>query len=62
MLDLVSLVRLGISLGYFDIDYSTAGELMFAMLNATIVDEAGADLSEDMCSKLRASLVREILE
>ncbi len=62
LLDMVSLVRLGISLGYFDIDYSTAGELMFTMLNATIVDKAGADISEDMCSELRARLVREKLE
>lgn len=62
LLNMVSLVRLGISLGYFDIDYSVAGELMFAMLNATIVDKAGAELSEDMCSKLRARLVRDKLE
>lgn len=61
-LDYLSLVRLGISYGYFDIEYSTIGDMMFALQNASLVESAQADLSELTCAKLRAQIVREKLE
>ena len=61
-LNSLSLVRLGISLGYFDIDYKTIGEMLFELQNASLIDSAEAELSQSMCEKLRAQIVREKLE
>lgn len=61
-LDDLSLVRLGISLGYFDLEYSVIGDMLYTLQNASLVDMADAQLSEEMCSKLRAQIVREKLE
>lgn len=58
----LSLARLGISLGYFDIDYKTIGDMLYTLQNATLLDSAQADLTELMCAKLRAQIVREKLE
>jgi protein arginine kinase len=60
-LDDLSLTRLGISLGYFDIDYKTIGDMLYTLQNATLLDSAQADLTEMMCAKLRAQIVREKL-
>lgn len=61
-LDDLSMVRLGISLGYFDLDYKVIGDMLYTLQNATLLDSAQADLSELMCAKLRAQIVREKLE
>lgn len=61
-LNSLSLVRLGISNGYFDIDYSTISDMLFSLQNASLVESAQADLSELTCEKLRAQIVREKLE
>lgn len=58
----LSLVRLGISLGYFDIDYKVIGEMLYTLQNASLVEMANADLNEEMCEKLRAKIVREKLD
>lgn len=57
----ISLVRLGISLGYFDISYKTIGDMIFNMQDASLIDSADAELSAEMCKKLRAKLIREKL-
>ncbi len=61
-LNYLSLVRLGISLGYFDIDYAAIGDMFYTMRDATLIDSAKAELTESMCKKLRAQLVREKLQ
>ena len=58
----ISLLRLGVSLGYFDIDYKTIGEMLFNLQNATLIDSAQAELSQQMCDKLRAQIIRDKLE
>lgn len=58
----LSLLRLGISLGYFDIDYKTVGEMLFSLQNASLINSAEAQLTQPMCEKLRAQIVREKLE
>ena len=62
LLNNLSLLRLGVSLGYFDIDYKTIGEMLFELQNASLISSAGADLTEALCEKLRAQIVREKLE
>lgn len=58
----MSLARLGISLGYFDLEYSVIGDMLYTLQNASLVDMANTQLSEEMCAKLRAQIVREKLE
>lgn len=60
--DCISLVRLGIGLGYFDISYEVIGEMFYSLQNANLIDSAQAELSQLMCEKLRAKIVREKLE
>ena len=60
--DYMSLVRLGISLGYFDYSYETVGDMIYSLQDATLVDSAKADLNSSTCAKLRAQLVREKLD
>lgn len=60
-LDDLSLVRLGVSLGYFDIDYSCVGEMLYTLQDASLVASAKADLSAETCAKLRAQIIREKL-
>lgn len=62
LLNSLSLVRLGVSLGYFDVEYSTIGDMLFNLQNSTLLDKAGADLNEGLRAKLRAQIVREKLE
>lgn len=58
----LSLVRLGVSLGYFDIDYEIIGDMLYGLQNAGLIDSAQTDLNERGCAKLRAQIVREKLE
>lgn len=58
---LISLVRTGISMGFFDISYETVGELIAKMQPATLIAHADAELNADLRDKLRAKLVREQL-
>ncbi len=57
----ISLVRLGVSLGYFDISYKTIGDMIYNLQDASLIDSADAQLSADVCKKLRAKLIREKL-
>ena len=57
----ISLVRLGISLGYFDISYKTVGDMIYNLQDASLIDSADAELTAEMCKKLRAKLIREKL-
>lgn len=61
-LNSISLIRLGISLGYFDFEYKLAGDMLFTLQNASLIDSAQADLTQQMCAKLRAQIIREKLE
>ncbi len=61
-LNTLSLARLGSSLKYLDIDYKTIGNMLYELQNATLTASSGAELNEQLCSKLRAQLVRERLE
>ena len=58
----LSALRLGVSLGYFDVEYQTIGEMLFDLQNASLLDSAQADLSQPMLEKLRAQIIREKLE
>ena len=59
--DLVSLLRLGISLGESSKTYSDVGELIQKVQNATIAAAAGAEVTADAVDKIRAGLVRQAL-
>ena len=59
--DLVSLLRLGISLGESSKTYSDVGELIQKVQNATIAAAAGAEGTADAVDKIRAGLVRQAL-
>ena len=61
-LNSLSLLRLGVSLGYFNIEYKTIGEMLFALQNASLIDSAEAELTQSMCDNLRAQIIREKLE
>ena len=60
-LNSISLVRLGIAMGYFDYSYSLIGEMIHNLFDATLVDSSKSDLSKEMCESLRAQIVREKL-
>lgn len=60
-MELVSLVRAGISMGFFELSYETLGELVAKMQPATLMANADADLTPELRNKLRAKLVRETL-
>lgn len=61
MLSSLSVVRLGISLGYFDIDYSVIGDMLYELQDASLLVSSKTDLSKSTLAKLRAQLVREKL-
>lgn len=60
-LNCLSLVRLGKSLGYFDVPYSTLGEMLYTLQNATLAADTGKELRDETLDKLRAEIVREKL-
>lgn len=60
-LSLISLVRLGVSLGYFDVPYETINSLMIGVQRGNLTVRAGADLEPPQRDKLRASITREAL-
>lgn len=57
----ISLVRLGISLGYFEYSYELIGDMIYNLFDATLVDSSKSDLTQSMCETLRAQIVREKL-
>ncbi len=57
----ISLVRLGISLGYFEYSYELIGNMIYNLFDATLVDSSKSDLTQSMCETLRAQIVREKL-
>lgn len=61
-LNSLSLVRLGISLGYFDYSYQQIGDMLYTLQDATLTDAAKADISQSTCAKIRANMVREVLK
>lgn len=60
-LNSISLVRLGISLGYFDYSYELVEDMIYNLFDATLVDSSKSDLTQAMCETLRAQIVREKL-
>lgn len=57
----ISLVRLGVAMGYFDYSYSLLEDMIYNLFDATLVDSSKSDLSKEMCESLRAQIVREKL-
>ncbi|MBQ7202589.1 MAG: ATP--guanido phosphotransferase [Eubacterium sp.] len=57
----ISLVRLGISLGYFDIDYKTVGDMLYTLHSATLAADTNGEYTEEACGRMRAKIVREKL-
>ena len=60
-LNSISLVRLGISLEYFEYSYELIGDMLYNLFDATLVDSSKSDLTQAMCETLRAQIVREKL-
>lgn len=60
--ELISLVRVGISLGIIDKTYTDVGELIANTGDATIISCAEAEITPDTVLKIRAQLAREALE
>lgn len=60
-LDSISLIRLGISLNYFQYPYSLVGDMLYNLFDASLVDSSKSDLTKDMCDSLRAQIIREKL-
>ncbi|MDO4362999.1 MAG: hypothetical protein Q4C99_00590 [Clostridia bacterium] len=60
-LNSISLVRLGISLGYFEYSYELIGDMLYNLFDATLVNSSKSDLTQSMCETLRAQIVREKL-
>lgn len=58
---LISLVRLGISMGSFDTDYEKIGNMIYSLGTATIMSGAEERMTVDEADKLRAQYVREKL-
>lgn len=61
-LNSISLIRLGISLGYFDYSYELIGDMLYGLLDASLVSDSSIELTKSMCEALRAEKVREDLE
>ena len=59
--NLISLVRLGISMGSFDEKYETVSRLLHDVGTATIMSESDEGLTVDDTEKIRAQYVRESL-
>lgn len=60
--ELISLVRVGISMGYCDKSYRDVGDLIQTVQTATITAASDADITPDTVAKIRAGLVREKLK
>lgn len=60
-LSLISLVRLGVSLGYFEVPYETINALIIGVQRGNLTVRAGAGLEAQERDKLRASITREAL-
>ena len=58
---LISLVRLGISMGSFDENYETVSKLLHEVGTATIMSASDEGLTVDDTDKIRAQYVRESL-
>lgn len=61
-LNCFSLARLGASLKYLDISYGELGNMLYELQNNSLIASAGTELTEQMCDKLRAQIIRERLE
>jgi protein arginine kinase len=60
--DLISLVRLGISSGSFDISYEKIGNMISSLGTASIISQSDDSFSVDDADKVRAQYVRENIE
>ncbi|MDD6728457.1 MAG: ATP--guanido phosphotransferase [Eubacteriales bacterium] len=60
--DLISLVRLGVSMGSFDESYENIGNMLYSLGTATIMSGAEERMTVDEADKLRAQYVREQLK
>ena len=58
---LASDVRLGIALGFFDIDLSTVSELIHTLADGNIISSAGCEDEPELAPKQRAEIIRSKL-
>lgn len=59
--ELISLARLGICAGSFDIGYEKIGKMLHLLGTASIISDSEGNLTADDASRLRAQYVRETL-
>lgn len=59
-MEALSVVKVGIAAGEFDLPMNTVNELIFAMQPATLNTEAGEDLTRQERDALRAEKVRTV--
>lgn len=60
-IELISDVRLGIALGFFDMDMSTVGTLIHSLANGTVLAESKHEDEPELAPKIRAEIIREKL-
>lgn len=58
---LISLVRLGVCMGLFDVDYEKIGNMIHSLGTATVMSGSQEHMTVSECDKLRAQYVRENL-
>lgn len=60
-IDLISDVRLGIALGFFDTDMSIIGTLIQSLANGTVLADSKHEDEPELAPKIRAEIIREKL-
>lgn len=60
-IELISDVRLGIALGFFDTDISVIGNLIHSLANGTVIADAKCETEPELAPKIRANIIREKL-
>lgn len=60
-IELISDVRLGIALGFFDTDMGVVGSLIHSLANGTVLSDAESEEDPELAPKLRAKIIREKL-
>lgn len=60
-IDLISDVRLGVALGFFDTDMGLVGTLIHSLANGTVLADAKCGDEPELAPKIRANIIREKL-
>jgi protein arginine kinase len=60
--ELISLVRMGVAMGSFDISYELIGEMLHSLGTATIMSQSDEGMTEEEADRYRAQYVREKFE